>query len=74
MGSNWQTITLPEGSKPVHNRVGIFLLLSAEQKEQYTAWKAYQKHDGSFWLYFGSGIKRKADEVLPGYQVLHLQW
>jgi len=70
--AQWQTIELPEGCKPVHNKAGVFLLLTPAQKKQYSMWKLYQKYDNSFWLYFGGGIKRKAEDVLPGYQVLRL--
>lgn len=68
------TLDLPPGAKPVHNKLGMFLVLTTQEKEQYKLWKIYQRHDGQFWLYFGSGIKRKVDEVCPGYQILALSW
>jgi hypothetical protein len=74
MEHNWQTIELPEGAKPVHNKVGLFLLFTPEQKKQYEAWTIYQRHDGQFWLYFGGGIKRKVNDVIPGYQILVLKY
>jgi hypothetical protein len=70
MAAEWRTIELPQGAKPVVNKHGVYIVLSSQQYKQYREWKAYQRHDGQMWLYFGAGIKRKADEVIPGYQIL----
>jgi hypothetical protein len=72
--AEWIELPLPPNSKPVTNKHGVFIVLSPEQYKTYKLWKAYQRHDGQMWLYFGGRIKRKADEVLPGYQILTLTY